>query len=80
MHCLLPSTGHGLWVSDSKELGLAVLELEVPGLMVDGLSKREILERLTITIDTVKTHVKRILAKFCASDRTPSCVKAYEII
>ncbi|MBY0547489.1 MAG: response regulator transcription factor [Candidatus Obscuribacterales bacterium] len=63
-------------VSDRKELGLSVREFEVLRLMVDGLSNKEISERLTITIDTVKTHVKRILAKLRVSDRTQACVKA----
>lgn len=38
-------------------------ELEVLGLMVDGLSKPQIGERLYISGNTVRTHIKNILGK-----------------
>ena len=42
---------------------LSPREHEVLGLMVDGLGRREIADRLTISLNTVRTHVKNILAK-----------------
>lgn len=43
--------------------GLTPREAEVARLASDGLTNREISQRLQIASDTVKTHVSRILAK-----------------
>ncbi|MEB3224691.1 MAG: response regulator transcription factor [Synechococcus sp.] len=51
-------------------------ELEVLQLIVDGCSNSEIAERLFITVGTVKTHVRNILNKLCANDRTQAAVRA----
>jgi DNA-binding NarL/FixJ family response regulator len=51
-------------------------ELEVLELMVAGCTNIEIAERLYITVGTVKTHVRNILAKLCADDRTEAAVRA----
>ena len=51
-------------------------ELQVLQLIVDGCSNAEIAERLYITIGTVKTHVRNILNKLCADDRTQAAVRA----
>lgn len=51
-------------------------ELDVLRLIVDGYSNGEIAERLFITIGTVKTHVRSILNKLSASDRTQAAVRA----
>jgi len=51
-------------------------ELEVLELIVAGCSNAEIAERLYITVGTVKTHVRSILNKLCASDRTQAAVRA----
>ncbi|OKH19015.1 response regulator transcription factor [[Limnothrix rosea] IAM M-220] len=51
-------------------------ELEVLQLIVDGCSNSEIAERLFITVGTVKTHVRNILNKLCADDRTQAAVRA----
>jgi two-component system, NarL family, response regulator LiaR len=51
-------------------------ELEVLGLIVSGLSNADIAERLYITVGTVKTHVRNILNKLCADDRTQAAVRA----
>jgi DNA-binding NarL/FixJ family response regulator len=42
---------------------LTVRELEVLGLLGEGLGNREIADRLVVSLHTVKTHVSRILAK-----------------
>lgn len=55
---------------------LSERELQVLNLIVDGLSNQQIAQKLYITQDTVKTHIKRILEKLSASDRTQAAVKA----
>jgi two-component system, NarL family, response regulator LiaR len=51
-------------------------ELQVLQLIVDGYSNAAIAEQLYITIGTVKTHVRNILNKLCADDRTQAAVRA----
>jgi DNA-binding NarL/FixJ family response regulator len=51
-------------------------ELEVLQLIVDGMSNAAIAEQLYISIGTVKTHVRHILNKLCADDRTQAAVRA----
>jgi two-component system, NarL family, response regulator LiaR len=51
-------------------------ELEVLQLIVEGCSNASIAEKLYITVGTVKTHVRNILNKLCADDRTQAAVRA----
>ncbi|NES76894.1 MULTISPECIES: response regulator transcription factor [unclassified Okeania] len=51
-------------------------ELEVLQLIVSGCSNAQIADKLYITIGTVKTHVRSILNKLCANDRTQAAVRA----
>lgn len=51
-------------------------ELEVLELIVSGYSNAAIAEALYITLGTVKTHVRNILNKLCANDRTQAAVRA----
>lgn len=48
---------------------LSPREMEVFELVAEGLSNREIMERLFVSEPTVKTHVSRILQKLEARDR-----------
>jgi two-component system, NarL family, response regulator DegU len=54
-------------------------ELEVLGLMKQGLSNREIAQDLVISLGTAKNHVEHIIAKLGVSDRTQAVVKALEL-
>jgi len=49
---------------------LTIQEQEILGLIVAGYSNAQIAETLYITVGTVKTHVRNILNKLSADDRT----------
>ncbi|GHG47851.1 response regulator transcription factor [Streptomyces griseocarneus] len=53
-------------------------EEEVLRLMATGMSNPEIAESLTVSLETVKTHVGNVLTKLGAQNRTHAVVIAYE--
>jgi two-component system NarL family response regulator len=57
---------------------LSARELEVLKLMVRGMSNKEIAYELTIAEDTAKNHVKSILKKLGAHDRTKAATEAIQ--
>ena len=54
-------------------------EKEVLRLIARGHSNAEIAEAFVISEGTVKTHVKRVLAKLALRDRTQAAAYAYEV-
>ncbi|ANZ42765.1 transcriptional regulator [Lentzea guizhouensis] len=52
-------------------------EYEVLTLISDGLENQEVAEQLTVSVETVRTHVKGILRKLSARDRTHAVSLAY---
>ena len=54
----------------AEALGLTPRELEVLQLIAEGLSTREMADRLFVSENTVKTHTARVLDKLGASRRT----------
>jgi DNA-binding CsgD family transcriptional regulator len=55
---------------------LSPREMDVLGLMAEGLTNRQIATRLWISEATVKSHVSHILAKLGRTDRTQAIVFA----
>ena len=53
-----------------KDLGITKRELEILALMAQGMSNREIAERLFVSENTVKTHSSRLFDKLSAKRRT----------
>lgn len=51
-------------------------ELEILELIVAGGSNAKIASTLDVTVGTIKTHVRHILSKLCADDRTQAAVRA----
>jgi DNA-binding CsgD family transcriptional regulator len=57
-------------------LGISVREHEVLGLLAEGLSNKEIAERLFVSTNTVKTHLARVYDKLDVARRTQAVQKA----
>jgi DNA-binding CsgD family transcriptional regulator len=53
-----------------RELGITPRELEILGLIAEGLSNREIAAKLFVSENTVKTHSRRLFDKLGAQRRT----------
>ena len=58
----------------AAEETLSPLEVRVLHLIADGNSNKEIAARLSVTEDSVKGHVRNILSKLGASDRTQAAM------
>ena len=65
--------------SATPALGLSEREVEVLGLLAEGLTDREIAERLCIGLRTAETHVARACRKLGARTRAGAAVKAVRL-
>jgi DNA-binding CsgD family transcriptional regulator len=65
-----------------ESLGLTPRELEILALIAEGLSNREIAERVHVSENTVKTHSSRVFDKLGARRRTQAVQlgKAFRLI
>ena len=61
-----------------RPAGLSEREIEVLRLVADGLSNREIANRLTVSPRTAEHHVQHIYAKIGASSRASAALFAME--
>ncbi len=66
-------------ITPHPQLGdLTDRELEVVGLVAQGLNNHEIAERLVLSPATARTHVSRAMLKLGARDRAQLVVFAYQ--
>lgn len=54
-------------------------ELEVLGLIAEGLSNREIASRLYLSLNTIKAHTRNIYGKMGVNSRTQAISRAQEL-
>jgi non-specific serine/threonine protein kinase len=73
---LVPPSAEAPELAVSSAAGLTPRELDVLQLLVEGLSDREIAERLFISPYTVGRHVSNILAKLDVDSRTAAATWA----
>jgi DNA-binding NarL/FixJ family response regulator len=66
----------GAPVASPVDSPLTPRELDVLRLIADGIGNTEIAERLHIGLGTVKGHIRDILEKLSANDRTQAAVNA----
>ena len=66
-------------VEKLKELGITQREHEILGLIAEGLSNREIGERLFVSENTVKTHSSRLFEKMEVSRRVQAVQKGKDL-
>jgi len=62
-----------------KDLGITKRELEILELIAQGMSNREIAEKLFVSENTVKTHSSRLFDKLSARRRTQAVQIAKEM-
>jgi two-component system, NarL family, response regulator LiaR len=66
----VPSSPFSLNEERMKHLGITKRELEILELIAQGMSNREIAEKLFVSENTVKTHSSRLFDKLSAKRRT----------
>ncbi len=62
-----------------KKTGLTPREHEILGLIAEGLSNREIAERLFVSENTVKTHSSRVFEKLSVNRRVQAVQRAKDL-
>ena len=76
--CYFPAFAARRLAERSAVEPLTVRELEVMGLVVKGMSNKELADVLKITEQTAKVHLKNILRKLDVSDRTEAATSALQ--
>ena len=76
---MVPAIPFALNEQRLQELAITKRELEILGLIADGLSNREIAEKLFVSENTVKTHSSRLFDKLTAKRRTQAVQRGKEL-
>lgn len=74
-----PTTGGRIDDTAIESLGITPREHEILGLIAEGMSNREIGEKLFVSENTVKTHSSRIFQKLDVRRRTAAVARAREL-
>jgi DNA-binding NarL/FixJ family response regulator len=74
MDLLLPSANHGADLISPGE-PLTSREIEILGLLAEGMANKDIAAQLHISEHTVKFHVSSILAKLGAGNRSEAVAR-----
>ncbi|MBK1834449.1 response regulator [Roseibacillus ishigakijimensis] len=74
--CYLPTELRNKLQRQQQRRPLTEREHEVLVLLVEGLSNKEIGDRLSLSLATVKLHISNLLAKLDVEDRTQAAVTA----
>jgi DNA-binding CsgD family transcriptional regulator len=61
-----------------RDAGLSPREVEILALITQGLSNQQIVERLQLTINTLKSHIRSIYRKIRASSRSQAVAWAMQ--
>ncbi len=69
---------HGFEAAPADLAELTRCKREVLTPIARGLSNTEIVERLHLSVPTVKTHIGRLVARLGARDRVQLVITAYE--
>jgi HD-GYP domain-containing protein (c-di-GMP phosphodiesterase class II) len=75
---VLTAAGHQVGRRRPWPAGLTAREVEVLRLVAQGMSNRQIAERLVLSTKTVRNHVERAYAKIGATNRTGATLYAIE--
>jgi DNA-binding CsgD family transcriptional regulator len=78
----VPVPASGPFVLDAgrlKQVGLTAREHEILGLIAQGLSNREIGERLFVSENTIKTHSSRLFEKMQVNRRVQAVQKGKDL-
>ncbi len=75
---LLKGVANRVAQDEKGEISLTEKELLVLRLVASGASNSDIAENLTISVNTVKTHLKNILEKLHLENRTQAATYAFE--
>jgi HD-GYP domain-containing protein (c-di-GMP phosphodiesterase class II) len=78
VEAVLDAAGHRVRLRREGPAGLTAREVEVLRLLAQGLSNKEIAERLVISPKTAGTHIEHIYAKIDASSRATASVFAVQ--
>ena len=66
-------------ISTQNNTLLSIREMEILTLLAEGLSNQQIADKLTISLNTVKTHVYRVFDKLEAKHRGEAIARAREL-